>query len=184
MNKLTILGISGSLRQRSVNTALLRAANELAPEGVSIVLANIELPLYNEDLVDPDALVPVKHLNDQITAADALLIATPEFNYGIPGPLKNAVDWCSRPAFNSPFAGKPVALVGAAPGSVGTARAQGQMKQNLLGLGSLVFPFPEFLCGRSSQKFDEDLVLVDERTREHLATMLAEFSVFIRKWKS
>ena len=182
VNELTILGISGSLRQRSVNTALLRAANELAPSDVSIVLANIELPLYNGDLDDEAVLAPVRRLNEQIIDADALLFATPEFNYGIPGPLKNAIDWCSRPAFKSPFAGKPVAIVGAAPSAVGTARAQGQIKQNLLGLASLVFPFPEFICGGSSQKFDDELRLVDQRTRDHLASMLEQFVAFTRKW--
>ena len=184
MKELTILGISGSLRARSVNTALLRAAGDLVPAGVSIPLASIDLPLYNDDLLDEDKLAPVRKLNQAIIDADGLLIAAPEFNYGIPGPLKNAIDWCSRPAFNSPFANKPVAIIGAAPSSVGTARAQGQVKQNLLGMSALMFPYPEFLCGRSSEKFDADLVLTDPHTRERLGAMLIEFVTFIRKWQA
>ena len=183
MNELTILGISGSLRERSVNTALLRAAGELVPRGVKIPLASIDLPLYNDDLTDEERLAPVRALNQAIIDADALIIAAPEFNYGIPGPLKNAIDWCSRPAFNSPFRNKPVAIVGAAPGAVGTARAQGQVKQNLLGMSALMFPYPEFLCGRSFEKFDPDLRLVDEVTRDRLQSMLLEFIDFIRKWQ-
>ena len=183
VKELTILGISGSLRARSINTALLRAAGEVAPEGTKIPLADIGLPLYNDDIVDEQVLAPVRTLNQAIIEADGLIIAAPEFNYGIPGPLKNAIDWCSRPAFNSPFRNKPVAIVGAAPGAVGTARAQGQVKQNLLGMSALMFPYPEFLCGRASQKFDADLNLIDQVTRDRLADMLGEFVSFIQRWQ-
>ena len=141
-----ILGISGSLRAGSLNSQLLSAWGErfcaLVPDG-KFEVASIRLPLFDPDVSDE----LVTRFRDAVTAADGVVIATPEYNYGIPGPLKNALDWGSRPSYQSPFAVKPVAIIGASPSPTGTARAQGQLKQVLLGMVSHVFPYPEFLVG-------------------------------------
>lgn len=170
-----ILSISGSLRKASTNTALLRAAESLAPEGTCFSTASIaDIPHYNAEL-DVDGGPPsVRTFKEQITAADGLLIATPEYNYGIPGVLKNAIDWASRPAYKSVLAGKPVAIVGASGSVVGSARAQGQLKQVLLGTISNVFPYPELLVGKAHERI-RDGELVDEKSRELLAKMLAAY---------
>lgn len=177
-----LLGISGSLRRASINTALLRAAAERLPEEDAFELAEIgDLPLYDSDIEDPERLAPVERIKRQVSAADAVLVATPEYNYGIPGPLKNAIDWASRPAYQSPFAGKPVGVLGAAPGLIGTARAQGQLKQVLLGMAAQVFPFPEFAMGQAKSKLDEQLALTDAATLELLDRYLASFREWARR---
>lgn len=169
-----IAAIAGSLRKASFNRSLLDAAQELAPSGLDWLRPGIRLPLYDADL-DVDGGPPeVVAFKDAIATSDAVLIATPEYNYGIPGPLKNAIDWASRPAYRSVFAGKKTAIVGAAGSIVGTARAQGQLKQVLLGMAAEVFPYPEFLVGRAGGKF-EDGRLTDEATRDLLAKMLQAF---------
>lgn len=176
-----LVGISGSLREISYNTALLREAAEMLPSGVELEIVRIdELPLYNSDLGE---VAPVARLREQIGGADGVIIATPEYNYGIPGPLKNAIDWASRPAYRSPFAGKPVGILGATNSFVGTARAQGQLKQVLLGMLSLVFPWPEFVMGGATARI-VDGKLVDEPTRELLAKFLAGFVAFVEKQNS
>lgn len=175
----TILGISGSLRTGSFNTALLRASAELLTEqGVSFEFAEIgDLPLFNSDLGTIDA---VERLKSQITAADGVLIACPEYNHGIPGPLKNAIDWASRPAMKSPFAHKPVGVVGAAPGIVGTARVQGHLKLVLMGMLAHPFPWPELLVGQAKTRFT-DGELTDATTREYLARYMTGFVEFVAK---
>ncbi|NCW86024.1 MAG: NAD(P)H-dependent oxidoreductase [Oxalobacteraceae bacterium] len=121
-----ILGISGSLRQASLNTAALRACAALLSEGVSFSLADLsDIPVYNEDLRVQGLPASVQVLREQISAADAIVIATPEYNYSFPGVLKNAIDWASRPP-DQPFDGKPIAIIGATPGGLGTSRAQYQ----------------------------------------------------------
>ena len=126
---LRVLGISGSLRKGSFNTAVLRAAVELAPAGMSIGVADLqEIPIYNEDVRAKGFPDPVQRLRDAIAAADALLIVTPEYNYSIPGMLKNAIDWASRPP-SHPFAGKALAIMGASGGMGGTMRAQYHLRQ-------------------------------------------------------
>lgn len=179
---LHILGIAGSLRAGSYNRALLAATQELAPERVAIDTFDLApLPLYNADL-DTDAQRPesVIRLKEAIAAADALLIATPEYNHNVPGVLQNAIDWASRPAFRSPFAGKPVGVVGAAKGSIGTARAQEHLKVVLLAVLAHVFPHRGVLVGRAAEKF-EDARLTDEPTRAFLADYLAQFAAFARR---
>ena len=181
MDTIRILGIPGSLRAASTNRALLRAAGELLPPGASLEVAEIgDFPLYNGDLVI-DGVLPdgPDRVKAQVVAADALLIATPEYNYGIPGPLKNALDWISRPAFRSCVAGKKVALLGTAPGIVGTSRAQGHLRQVLFGMAAEVFPHPEVLVGRSGDRFT-DGALTDEETRDFLETMLTKFVAWAR----
>ena len=122
---LRVLGVSGSLRRGSFNTAALRTAQELAPEGMTIEIADIsEIPPYNDDVRQEQGYPPpVERLRAEIAAADALLFVTPEYNYSVPGVLKNAIDWASRPP-NQPLDGKPVAIMGASPSLLGTARAQ------------------------------------------------------------
>ena len=168
----TLLGFSGSLRKGSTNTALLRALQALAPEGVTLEIVDYrEGPLYDADLGEPAI---VEAMKARVAAADGVIIATPEYNYGIPGPLKNVLDWLSRPAYRSGFAGKPVAILGAAPGTVGTARAQGQLKQVLLGMVAQVFPWPEVVVARSGERI-ADGVVTDAKTREVLGRMLEAF---------
>src|SRR5687768_16924442 len=155
MQPLKILGISGSLRRASSNTALLRAAaHTLSPLGAELTPASIRLPLYDADLEDPSALALVEGFKQAVRASDAVLIATPEYNFGPPGPLKNAVDWASRPAYRSVFRDKPVGVMGASSSAVGSARAQGQLKQSLLGMASQVFAYPELLVANAPQRFD------------------------------
>ena len=138
-----ILGISGSLRKGSFNTAALRAAIELAPEGVTIIEADIsDIPLYNEDVNAQGRPPSVERFRQQIRDADALLFVTPEYNYSVPGVLKNAIDWASRPP-EQPFAGKPAAIMGASPGVIGTARAQYHLRQIAVFLDLKVLNKPE-----------------------------------------
>lgn len=177
-----LLAIPGSLRRASVNRALLVAAGELVPEGVELTIADLhEIPHYNGDLDnDADRPAPVEAFKGKIAEADALLIATPEFNYGIPGVLKNAIDWASRPAYRSVFAGKPVAMVSASPSAMGGVRAQAHLKLVLLGMASEVFPYPEFAVAGAFKKF-EDGRLADEDTRDRLRTMLADLKAWVER---
>ncbi|MFT7580303.1 MAG: chromate reductase [Myxococcota bacterium] len=177
---LNVLAISGSLRNHSHNTALLNAATIRAPEGLVLTLAEIgDLPLYNSDL-DAETVPSIGRFKAAITQADAVLIATPEYNYGIPGPLKNAIDWASRPGYKSPFANKPVGILGAAASVVGSARAQAHLKTVMLGMIAQVFPRPEFLMGKSFEKV-QDGVLTDEMTLEFLGSYLAAFKSWVER---
>jgi chromate reductase len=167
-----ILGISGSLRRGSLNTAALQAASSLAPDGVEVEIAQIrDLPHYDEDVRQAGLPAPVARLREQVRGADALLIACPEYNHGIPGVLKNAIDWLSRPP-EQPFAGKPVACLGVSPGRFGTARAQMQLRDVLFALGVLLLPRQPLLIGESKQAFDDAGQLVDEATRDRLAGLV------------
>lgn len=175
---LNILALSGSLRAGSTNTALLRAAAELAPEGVKVNLYDYaDVPLYNADLPVPDA---VERLKAAIAAADAVLIATPEYNYSMPGVLKNAIDWASRPAYASPFRDKPTAVISAAASFVGGARAQQHAKTVLLGMAAPVFAWPELLVGSAHQKVSDGQV-TDQATRDALAAFLVGFAAWIQQ---
>lgn len=178
-----ILGIAGSLRRRSYNRLLIRTAQELVPPGVEFVVHDLEpIPLYNGDLEVGEGPAPVVAFKQAISSAQGLLIATPEYNFGIPGVLKNALDWASRPmGGNSALANKPVAIVGASPGAVGTARAQGQLKQVLVGCQMLLLPRGEFLAGGAMQKFDGQGRLTDDGTRDRLTKLLTEFVTWIER---
>ena len=179
MEHLSIVGISGSLRKLSFNTALLRAsASVLGDLSADLTLIPIELPLYNADLIQSGA---VERFKQAIEGAGAVLIATPEYNFGPPGPLKNAIDWASRPAYRSVFRDKPVGVIGASGSVVGTARAQGQLKQVLLGMASQVFPYPELLVGNAAQRFDERGQLTDDETRQRLTAYLRDFVAWVRR---
>ncbi|HQT78864.1 MAG TPA: NAD(P)H-dependent oxidoreductase [Rhodopila sp.] len=175
-----VLGISGSLRRGSFNTAALRAARELAPAGMAIEIYEGlgEIPPYDDDVRQQQGYPPaVEHLRARLKAADAVLIATPEYNYSVPGMLKNAIDWASRPP-EQPFDGKPVAIMGASPGALGTARAQYHLRQIFVFLNGLVLNRPEVMIAQASSRFDADGHLADEKTREFVAALL----VALRDW--
>ena len=160
-----ILGISGSLRERSYNTALLRAAAELAPPDAEIELFDlVAIPLYNDDVESAGDPAPVAELRAAVAEADALLLATPEYNRGTSGVLKNAIDWLSRPALASVLRWKPVAIMGASSGRGGTRRAQQQVRDALLFPGAIVLEQPEVAVPIAWERFDPDLQLVG---REH-----------------
>jgi chromate reductase len=178
-----VLGFAGSLRRASYNRALLRAAPELAPTGMEITVFDLaEIPLYNGDVEaagDPEGVVRFKQA---IRTADGVLMATPEYNHGVPGVMKNAIDWASRPPQGAALARKPVALIGASPGITGSARGQSQLRQAFEFTNSYCMPQPEVLVFRANEKFDADGRLTDERTRDNLAHFLAAFDDWVRHW--
>jgi chromate reductase len=169
-----VLAIPGSLRQGSFNRALLRAARELAPPDLEIAVFERlgELPLYDADVEARGDPEPVAALKRAIHEADALLIATPEYNYGIPGVLKNALDWASRPPQQSVLHDKPTAIMGASIGSTGTARAQLALRQCFVFTRTPALLQPEVLVARADQKFDSDGRLTDEPTRKFVGELL------------
>jgi chromate reductase, NAD(P)H dehydrogenase (quinone) len=168
-----ILGISGSLRERSYNRALLHAAAELAPPGVEIEEFDLSLiPLYNGDVEAAGEPEPVAALRAAVREADALLFATPEYNRGTSGVLKNAIDWLSRPAMASVLRWKPAAVIGASSGRSGTRRAQQQVRDALLFPGAAVLEEPEVAVPLAWERFDAEGELADERTRESLRELI------------
>jgi chromate reductase len=173
---LRVLGFAGSLRAHSYNGALLRSAQELAPAGMVIeIYGSIELPLFNEDIEAQGDPAPVTAFKMAIRKADAILIATPEYNYGVPGVLKNAIDWASRPPGRSPLNGKLAAIVGASLGMVGSARAQQQLRQTFAFTNTLAMLQPEVLVSRAHEKFDRSGRLSDEGTRTFFHQYLETF---------
>lgn len=169
-----VLGISGSLRKASLNTMALRAAAALAPEGMSIGMADIrDIPMYDEDLRSAGGEPPaVARLKAQIAEADAVLIATPEYNFSIPGVLKNAIDWVSRPP-GAVFDGKVVGIMGASPGVLGTARAQYDLRKMMVFLNAFVVNKPEVFIREAAGKFNADGELTDEPTKKVIGDLLA-----------
>jgi chromate reductase, NAD(P)H dehydrogenase (quinone) len=168
-----LLGISGSLRQGSYNRGLLRAAHELLPEGVELAEFDLrELPPYDGDVEAAGDPEPVAAFKDAIRAADGLVIATPEYNRGVPGVLKNAIDWASRPPFGSPLASKPVAIMGASTGLGGTAKAQEQLRAALEFPGADVLDEPRVLVPEAFMRFDEGGNIVDDGVRAQIADLL------------
>jgi chromate reductase len=169
-----VLGIAGSLRAGSLNLALLRAAVEVAPPGMEIdVFAGLAaLPLYNADVEAEGDPAPVVVLKSAIRDADALLIATPEYNYGVPGVLKNAIDWASRPPGKSVLNGKPAAIMGASPSGTGTARAQLALRQSFVFTDTRTLHRPEVLVARAQEKVDAYGRLTDDKTRGFIRDLL------------
>src|SRR5258707_15020459 len=162
---ISVLAICGSLRAGSYNRAALRTAIELRPPGMTIETADIStFPLYNEDVRAQGFPPPVETLRRQIAAADALLFVTPEYNYSMSGVLKNAIDWASRPP-DQPFAGKPVAIMGAAAGMAGSGRAQLHLRHSCVFLDMHPLNKPEVLIFQAQNKFDTDGKLTDETAR-------------------
>jgi chromate reductase, NAD(P)H dehydrogenase (quinone) len=169
----TLIGITGSLRKASLNTALLRAAVELAPAGITLETATLHgIPLYDGDVEAGEGIpAPVVALAERMQAAAGVLIVSPEYNYGIPGGLKNAVDWLSR-VKPQPFQGKPTGILGASPGRLGTARMQYQLRQVLLCLDARVLNRPEVMVAGATTLIDGDGRLTDEPTRRHVAALV------------
>ena len=178
MRHFNILGISGSLRKASYNSAALRLAQQLAPEGVDITLADISaIPLYNDD-VRLEGLPPsVVSLGEQIASADAVMIATPEYNYSIPGVLKNAIDWLSK-IDKQPFDRKPMAILGASMGAMGTARSQYDLRKVFVFLNAHLLNHPEIMIASAHARFDADGNMTDEKTREMIAAQI----VALQEW--
>ncbi|MCX5805990.1 MAG: NAD(P)H-dependent oxidoreductase [Proteobacteria bacterium] len=170
--KISILGFAGSLRKGSFNKAILRAAVELLPEEAELDIFDLEgIPPFNQDL---ESQMPerVKEFKQKIRAADAILIATPEYNYSVPGVLKNAIDWASRPYGDNVFSGKPLALMGASIGMLGTARAQYHLRQTLVFLNVYPLNQPEIMIPFVEQKIDENGNLADEKTRSKIKELI------------
>lgn len=177
---LNILGICGSLRKASLNGALLRAAVELAPPGVTIEIADISgIPAYNQD-DEMNPPQPVAEFKALIRAADGVLFSTPEYNYSIPGVLKNAIDWASRPYGENAWDGKPVAIMGVSPSPIGTARCQYHLRQCFLYLNVMAVTRPEVMLGNGPTRFDGELKLTDEKSREMVGRLVGALVALIR----
>ena len=177
---LTILGIAGRLRQASLNRAALRAAQDLVPEGVTLEIFDLAgIPPFNSD---EEARPPerVTQFKQRIRAADAILFVTPEYNYSIPGVLKNAIDWASRPYGDNSWEGKPVALMGASAGAQGTSRAQYHLRQVFVFLNMYPLNKPEVMISNAAQRFDAEGNLTDEATKAHIQKLLAALAAWAK----
>ena len=174
----TILGLSGSLRRASFNAGLLRTAAELAPEGARVEIGSIrDVPLYDGDLEAAEGLPPaVERLQAQLQAADGVLLVTPEYNNGIPGVFKNAIDWISRGPGLKMWAGKPVAVIGASPGGFGTTLAQAHWLPVLRTLKADFWAEGRLIVSRARDVFDEGGNLTDAKSRERLAEFMEGFA--------
>ena len=180
---LKVLGICGSLRKASLNMAALRACKDMLPEGMALDITSLaDLPMFNQDVLDQGMPAPVKRFRDEVAAADGLLIASPEYNFSIPAPLKNAIDWGSR-APSQVFHEKPVAIFSVAPGPVGGARVQYDLRRVLSQLWAHPLPRPEVFIGNAAGKFDAQGRLADETTRKFLTELLAGFKPWILRMK-
>jgi chromate reductase len=174
----------GSLRKGSFNRMAFRAAEELAPAGMSFESCDIgEMPLYNEDVREKGFPRPVHEMRERIRAADAVLFVTPEYNYSIPGVLKNAIDWASRPP-DQPFAGKPAAIMGASTSMLGSARAQYHLRQSCVFLNMFPVNQPEVMIAAADKKFDAEGRLTDEMTRKFIAKLLVALADWTRRLKA
>lgn len=180
--ELTILGISGSLREGSYNTATLRAAQELCPPGARIEMFTElgAIPAFNQDL-EKDPPAAVRELKRQIRAADAILFVTPEYNYSVPGVLKNAIDWASRPYGDNAWDGKPAAIMGASTGMFGSARAQYHLRQMFVFLNMLAVNQPEVTIPMAAERFDDLGDLTDDTSRKLIAELLENLVTWTRR---
>ena len=180
-----ILGIAGSLRAASFNRMALHAAGELLPPDCEWDTAEIgELPLFNQD-IEQQPPEPVAVFKAAVARADAVLFVSPEYNYSIPGVLKNAIDWGTRPATANVWRGKVAAIMGASPGMLGTARMQYHLRQVLVNLGMQAVLQPEVMIAQAAQKFDvESGRLTDEKTREMVAKLLAALADLTRRLRA
>ena len=173
-----VLGICGSMRKGSLNRSLLRTVGEVLPLGTSFTMAPpLDLPIFNSDVSDPQAVTDLKAA---IAAADGVVIAVPEYNYSIPGGLKNAIDWCSRPPSTSPLRGKPIGIVGAATGMSGTIRAQTHLRNIFVYSDAPVLGQPEVQIPRAHERFDAEGQLTDASTRALLEKFGAAFVAFVQ----
>jgi chromate reductase, NAD(P)H dehydrogenase (quinone) len=178
-----ILGIAGSLRKESYNKSALKAAQALAPEGTEVEIFDIAgIPLFSQD--DEHNVPPkVTEFKKRIHAADAILFVTPEYNYSVPGVLKNAIDWASRPYGESAWHGKPVAIMGASVGTLGTARAQYHLRQMFVFLNMYAVNQPEVMIANASQKFDNEGNLSDDIAANLITQLLTNLRDWTRKLK-
>jgi len=181
----TWIGIAGSLRRASLNRGLLHAAAELSPDGVTVEIADLAgIPLYDGDLESSRGVpAPVRALQDRLAAADALLLASPEYNHGVPGVLKNAVDWLSRPPREIPrvFGDLPVAILGATPGPGGTALAQSAWLPTLRVLGTRPWFGGSVQVRRAGDRFDDAGTLTDADLRERVASCVRDFAAHVER---
>ncbi|MGH7366133.1 MAG: NADPH-dependent FMN reductase [Candidatus Rokuibacteriota bacterium] len=176
-----ILGIAGSLRRASFNRWALKAAQSLVPAGASLEVFELDgIPPYNQDH-EKEPPARVVELKSRVRAADAILFSTPEYNYSIPGVLKNAIDWASRPYGDSAWQGKPVAVMGASVGMLGSARAQYHLRQSFVFLDMYPVNRPEVLIANAAQRFNERGELTDETSRELIRKLLAELVVWAQR---
>jgi chromate reductase len=176
-----ILAICGSLRKGSYNMAALRTAISQKPPNMTVDVADIsQIPLYNEDVRQQGFPPSVETLRRQIAAADALLFACPEYNYSMTGVLKNAIDWASRPP-DQPFAGKPCAIIGAAAGMAGSARAQYDLRRSCVFLDMHPLNKPEVLIGQAQAKFDAEGNLIDEAARGFIRDLMVALAAWARQ---
>jgi len=181
---LVILGIAGSLRKQSFNRSLLRAAHELVPAGARIEEFELEgIPPFNQD-EEANPHPKVAELKQRVRAADAILFVTPEYNYSIPGVLKNAIDCGSRPYGDSAWAGKPVAIMGASIGGQGTSRAQYHLRQTFVFLNMYPVNQPEVMVSNAHKRFDEEGKLTDEKTKELVGQLLSELVNWTKRLSS
>ena len=177
----TILGIPGSLRRGSYNRAALRAAQLLAPQGVRVEIFELEgIPPFDQDL-ETDPPPRVRELKAAVRAAEALLFVSPEYNYSIPGVLKNAIDWGTRPPKDNCWDGKPGAIMGVSTGIFGTARMQYHLRQVFVNIGVQAVTKPEVMIAQAAQKFDADLNLTDEKTREFVRKLIVALVEWARR---
>jgi len=181
--RITILGFAGSLRKNSFDKSILSAALEMVPEDATLEVFDLEgMPLFNPDL-EKRPPEKVKVFKAKIRAADAILVATPESTYTMPGVLQNAIDWASRPSRENVFHGKPVAVMGASPGVTGTARAQYHLRQIFASLNMSVLETPEVMVPFADEKVDREGRLIDRETRENIKELLESLVSWTRKIK-
>ncbi|HMQ04953.1 MAG TPA: NAD(P)H-dependent oxidoreductase [Pyrinomonadaceae bacterium] len=180
--KIKLLGIAGSLRKTSTNRGALRAAAELLPEGAEMEIFELnDIPPYNEDHeADPPAIVA--EFKKKIREADAIVFATPEYNYSVSGVLKNAIDWASRPYGDSAWEGKPAAIMGVSGGAIATARAQYDLRKSMVFLNMHPLNRPEVMIGNSGKKFDADGNLTDDATKEIIAKQMKALVQLTRRF--
>jgi chromate reductase len=179
-----ILGISGSLRKQSFNTATLRAAQALVPGGATIQIFDIVgIPIYNQD-EETNPPQKVTEFKQVIRAADAILLVTPEYNYSVPGPLKNAIDWASRPYGDNAWNGKPVALMSASVGIFGGARAQYHLRQSFVFLNMIAVTQPEVMIPTAQDKFDANGNLTDDMAKGLIKQLLQNLVTLTRTLKA
>jgi len=177
---MNVLGICGSLRKASLNMAALRACSELMPAGMKLTIARIDdIPMFNQDVFDAGIPEPAKRLRAEITQADGVLIASPEYNFSLTPALKNAIDWASRPP-NQSWQDKPIAIFSASQGPLGGARVQYDLRRILGQLWGHVLPRPEVFIGAAPGKF-ADGKLTDEATKKFLTDLLAGFKTWIER---
>src|SRR4051812_11766731 len=182
MNKpIRILGIAGSLRRQSYNRGALRAAQQLVPEGATLEVFELDgIPGFNQDDEQnpPDIVVELKR---RVREADAILFVTPEYNYSVPGVLKNAIDWASRPYGDNAWNGKPAAIMGASVGAIATARAQYHLRQIMVFLNMFPVNQPEVMIGNASERFDAEGNLTDDQTKEFIRQLLQNLVEWTRR---